>query len=586
MAAPSCGATTPCNRRRSFGTTSAIAIAMPPTTISRITNPAMSLPPPLSDGVEVVAREDQRDDHEDRLHDHSGERVQHARARGHRDLLTLLLEEADDERGGRDRAADEPGEVVRELLADDGLVRQRDRDRAHHRDRAAERREPRDAGTRSRSSPTPRCRTSCPSRCRRARRSGGRRRGSRRPRAGCRWATTRRSSTGRRDLLTGDLVRPARATPSAAPSCSWRSWRVLGDSAAGSSIGRTSARPVAAQRAVSRPRARAPRRRSPQSSRATRPRRAGTVPAARPTTRGRSRRTRSCRRRERARSPRASRRARCASACSRPRFAHASSRIASVTARAPCSVSATPSGSRNTSSAVSSGPPTPAITTSLTGTPARCASKSRYARCSSCCVRVSASVSPESLYQIERHTFANSRASVASRPITSIATGAAVGRARDEARLAPELLVGERRDPTRVTPSPTSALPTWSSDGVAAGVPTTRWNAAATPHASARLVTTSSGMPISATSAPSAPSVSSATTSRRAGRRRYGAATNNTVVAIASTITGYSGLEPSIVQSRRPPRRGRVDQGAQPCSSRPSRARPRSRASGTSGSDA
>ena len=45
-----------------------------------------------------------------------------------------------------------------------------------------------------------------------------------------------------------------------------------------------------------------------------------------------------------------------------------------------------------------------------------------------------------------------------------------------------------------------------------------------------------------------APIVSSATTSRRAGRSRYGAATNNTVVAIASTITGYSGLEPSIVR--------------------------------------
>ena len=43
--------------------------------------------------------------------------------------------------------ADETGEVVRELLADDGLVGQRDRDRSHHRDRAAERRASTRAGT-------------------------------------------------------------------------------------------------------------------------------------------------------------------------------------------------------------------------------------------------------------------------------------------------------------------------------------------------------------------------------------------------------------------------------------------------------
>ncbi len=41
-------------------------------------------------------------------------------------------------------------------------------------------------------------------------------------------------------------------------------------------------------------------------------------------------------------------------------------------------------------------------------------------RCSTWCSRVSVSVGPESLYQTNRQAWANSRASVASRPTTSI----------------------------------------------------------------------------------------------------------------------------------------------------------------------
>ena len=79
----------------------------------------------------------------------------------------------------------------------------------------------------------------------------------------------------------------------------------------------------------------------------------------------------------------------------------------------------------------------------------------------------------------------------------------AVGRRPRRTASRPRPVPPRARGPTTVTPSPDSARPTCSSDGVAAGVPTTRWNAAATPHASAMLATTSSGMPTSATSAPS-----------------------------------------------------------------------------------
>ena len=148
--------------------------------------------------------------------------------------------------------------------------------------------------------------------------------------------------------------------------------------------------------------------------------------------------------------------------------------------------------------------------------------------------------------------------------MTSIATGSPSGAAATN-RVSPQTCSAASARSETVTPSPDSARPTCSSDGVAAGVPTTRWNAAATPHAERdareRRRRACRRAP---TSAPSAPSVSSATTSRRAGRSRYGAATNNIVVATASTMTGYSGLAPCDRETGGAPRRAGVDPRPQP----------------------
>ena len=83
---------------------------------------------------EVAADQDETDHNDDDLHRSRRDRGEHAGADRDDGRRALLLEEADHERGVRDRAADEAGEVVRELLAEYGLERQRRRDGPHQRD--------------------------------------------------------------------------------------------------------------------------------------------------------------------------------------------------------------------------------------------------------------------------------------------------------------------------------------------------------------------------------------------------------------------------------------------------------------------
>ena len=271
---------------------------------------------------------------------------------------------------------------------------------------------------------------------------------------------TRRSAVG----LVSSV--PVSATPLSRSDCRSglglppRSRRVALESAAGSSIGSTSASPLgpsarcAAASAPSSPTSAAVVVRSWTASSRLRSggapddAREKSVTAVVPSSRSNTFSAR--------RSPCAMR-----SPSSRPTLRHASSSTASVMRSGATSVSGTPSGSRITSSAMSSGPPTPAITTSRTGTPARSESSNKYARCSNCWGRVRVRLAPESLYQIIRQTLANRRASVASRPITSIETAPPSGAAATK-RVSPHTWFGESVNSSTTTPSSTSAFSTWS----------------------------------------------------------------------------------------------------------------------------
>ena len=262
---------------------------------------------------EVAARHDQADDDEDDLHDEARERVQHAGARGDRDLQALLLEEPDHERGRGDRAADETGEVVGELLADD-----RPCTAAAPRPRPSSRSACGNGGANDSMNATatqPHCgvvegrrpvdvgeladqQVDAEDRARREQR--------------CRSGCTRRSGSGSRQLRAGERRRPCRGAPAGAASACRRD----------RDASRSTAPPVRASAARRRGR-RGPSARCAAASARSSPTRAAVVArsctassrlrsgGAPEEARARSRRTPSCRRRGATRSRHGGRRARC-----------------------------------------------------------------------------------------------------------------------------------------------------------------------------------------------------------------------------------------------------------------------------------
>ena len=142
---------------------------------------------------------------------------------------------------------------------------------------------------------------------------------------------------------------------------------------------------------------------------------------------------------------------------------------------------------------------------------------------------------------MNRQSLANSRASVASRPMTSIdssASGPAVY------LVPPHDWSGARRRPAGSMPRSRSDPATWSADGVAAGVPKHSCATAAAPQARTRLASTAPGRPSARAAAASALSQNAVSSSRRAGRVRYGREAHTTAAPVVINTTGKSGVRP------------------------------------------
>ena len=334
------------------------------------------------------------------------------------------------------------------------------------------------------------------------------------------------------------------------------------------------------ERAVARPRARRPSPTSAASSRGTRPRRAGTAPVERPTTLARSRR-RPCVPSGRS-STFAARRPPCAMRCpcSRPRFAprvvehrvgDALGRHVGRAAR-PRVRAARAARCRRARRRRRSRPRSPAhrpvrrAATSTRDAPAAGCACSVERRARSPCTR--------SIARPWRTGARRSRRGRSRRSTTAPPSGAAATkRVSPHTCSAASVEVLDRRRRARRAPAPT-----WSQrrcrgrgpdDEVERGRDAPRERDAGNDVVGqcrrAR------------TSAPSAPSDQQRDARVGApGRSRYGAATSSTVVATASTMTGYSGLEPCDRQARRPARRDSAStSAAQADARRASRARPR-----------